>query len=90
MASCEGKNPGPIYALRTVTGYEGHCYSKNRAPAFSLGLKLTSKRPHVTPGPYYVGSVDRNGKAPYLGWTIESKSRGHSKGEKKKNYKRCT
>lgn len=74
MASCQDHTPGPAFALPSLTGYEGHDISKNRAPAFSLGLRTHVKGNYSTPGPYNVGNVDRNGRYPYLGWTMESKA----------------
>ncbi|KAL0278702.1 UNVERIFIED_CONTAM: hypothetical protein PYX00_000447 [Menopon gallinae] len=75
MGECGGRTPGPAYALATLTGYVGHDYSKNRAPAYSLGLRPTRLPIGQTPGPYKIGNVDRNGRYPNLGWTMESKAR---------------
>lgn len=72
MSECQGKIPGPSYKLGALTGYEGHDYSKNRAPAYSLGLKTKIFGPTPTPGPYNVGSVTRHGRHPYVGYTMES------------------
>lgn len=74
MKGCQGKTPGPSYKLANLTGHEGHDYTKNRAPAYSLGLQTKAIGPKPTPGPYNVGNVDRNGRFPYCGYTMESKS----------------
>ncbi|KAK6630176.1 hypothetical protein RUM44_005732 [Polyplax serrata] len=74
MSTCQGRVPGPSYKLSTLTGFEGHDISKNRAPAYSLGLRTHGKTTMSTPGPYNVGGVDRNGRYPYQGWTMESRA----------------
>lgn len=79
MGECGGKTPGPAYGLGTLTGHTGHDFTKSRAPAYSLGLRPAPISTLKTPGPYKIGSVDRNGRYPYQGWTMESNTKPKGK-----------
>ncbi|XP_014216121.1 outer dense fiber protein 3-like protein 2 [Copidosoma floridanum] len=49
--SCGTKSPGPKYNLRPVVGYDLHCHSKPRYPAYTIGKIQKIKVPCVGPGP---------------------------------------
>ncbi|XP_076163723.1 ciliary microtubule associated protein 1A [Ptiloglossa arizonensis] len=53
MLSCLGKGPGPVYKLRSLVGYENHCLSRQRCPAYSLRHPTKILIPAVGPGPRY-------------------------------------
>lgn len=53
LLSCMIKGPAPIYKLQTLVGYEGHCLSKHRGPAYTMRPRTELKLESVGPGPGY-------------------------------------
>ncbi|KZC12069.1 PREDICTED: outer dense fiber protein 3-B-like [Dufourea novaeangliae] len=53
LLSCMIKGPGPVYKLRTVVGYEGHCLSRHRNPAYTMRCRAKLTMPRGGPGPQY-------------------------------------
>ncbi|XP_033333973.2 ciliary microtubule associated protein 1A [Megalopta genalis] len=53
LLSCMIKGPGPVYELRTLVGYDGHCLSRHRSPAYSMRYRTKIVVPSVGPGPRY-------------------------------------
>ncbi|XP_076645011.1 ciliary microtubule associated protein 1A [Halictus rubicundus] len=53
LLSCMVKGPGPVYELRTLVGYDGHCLSRRRGPAYSMRYRTQIVVPSVGPGPRY-------------------------------------
>ena len=47
------KSPGPCHNLRSVVGYEEHCLSKRRLPAYSFRTKGKGFSDDCSPGPKY-------------------------------------
>lgn len=45
--------PGPVYKLRPLVGYEDHCPSRHRNPAYSMRHRTPIYIPSVGPGPQY-------------------------------------
>ncbi|XP_015122410.1 outer dense fiber protein 3 [Diachasma alloeum] len=53
-AICSFQGPGPRYKLKPLVGYDDHCFSKYRNPAFSiLGKSLKGYIAADGPGPKY-------------------------------------
>ncbi|XP_054016571.1 outer dense fiber protein 3-like [Hylaeus anthracinus] len=53
VPSCLVKGPGPVYKLRPLVGYEHHCPSRRRNPAYSIRHRTDIHIPSVGPGPRY-------------------------------------
>ncbi|XP_076390916.1 ciliary microtubule associated protein 1A-like [Megachile rotundata] len=53
VLSCMLKGPGPIYKLRTLVGYEDHCPSRTRGPAYTIRPFTQFHIEHIGPGPQY-------------------------------------
>ncbi|XP_043599610.1 outer dense fiber protein 3-like [Bombus pyrosoma] len=51
---CGFRSPGPKYPLKTLVGYQEHCLSKYRNPAYTFGNKYPSLRICEGPGPKYL------------------------------------
>ncbi|XP_032686209.1 outer dense fiber protein 3-like isoform X2 [Odontomachus brunneus] len=47
-------SPGPKYKLKTLVGYEGHCISTFRNPAYTFGKRVKHSYETVGPGPKYM------------------------------------
>jgi hypothetical protein len=47
------KGPGPVYALHGVTGYNDHCTTKRRLPAYSMAGRGKEFSDDCSPGPKY-------------------------------------
>lgn len=45
--------PAPIYKLQTLVGYEGHCLSRPRGPAYTIRPRTEIQIPSIGPGPQY-------------------------------------
>ncbi|XP_014481169.1 PREDICTED: outer dense fiber protein 3-like [Dinoponera quadriceps] len=52
-AMCGVIVPGPKYKLKTLVGYKGHCISKFRNPAYTLGEYMMQRYETISPGPKY-------------------------------------
>ncbi|KZC12073.1 Outer dense fiber protein 3, partial [Dufourea novaeangliae] len=46
--------PGPKYKLKTLVGYQEHCISKYRNPAYSFGNQFFPSKRCEIPGPKYL------------------------------------
>ncbi|KAJ8679152.1 hypothetical protein QAD02_014939 [Eretmocerus hayati] len=46
-------SPGPKYNLKTLVGYDDHCLSKFREPAYSIGTRQMPRSKCGGPGPKY-------------------------------------
>ncbi|CAL7950917.1 unnamed protein product [Xylocopa violacea] len=57
--TCGVRGPGPKYKLKTLVGYEEHCISKYRNPAYTFGIRHPSLQPCVGPGPKYLLPADK-------------------------------
>ncbi|XP_033212058.1 outer dense fiber protein 3-like [Belonocnema kinseyi] len=57
--SCGVNGPGPKYKLKTVVGYDDHCHSKLRNPAYSIAYKQTGGNRTCGPGPQYMYELSR-------------------------------
>ncbi|XP_076681868.1 ciliary microtubule associated protein 1A-like isoform X2 [Andrena cerasifolii] len=53
ILSCLIRGPGPVYKLRPLVGYEDHCPSRHRNPAYSMRHRTPIYIPSVGPGPQY-------------------------------------
>ncbi|XP_050592578.1 outer dense fiber protein 3-like [Bombus affinis] len=53
LLSCMIKGPAPIYKLQTLVGYEGHCLSRPRGPAYTIRPRTKLHVPSIGPGPQY-------------------------------------
>ncbi|XP_043257269.1 outer dense fiber protein 3-B-like [Colletes gigas] len=53
ILSCMIRGPGPVYKLRPLVGYEDHCPSRQRHPAYSIRHRTKIFIPSVGPGPKY-------------------------------------
>ena len=51
--------PGPKYKLKTLVGYDDHCYSRLRNPAYSIAYKQTGGSGTCGPGPQYLIRLSR-------------------------------
>jgi hypothetical protein len=47
------KGPGPVYMLNGVTGYNDHCNTKRRLPAYSMAGRGKQFSDECSPGPKY-------------------------------------
>lgn len=45
--------PGPKYKLRTLVGYEEHCLSRHRGPAYTIRPRTELHKRSIGPGPQY-------------------------------------
>lgn len=45
--------PGPVYKLRPLVGYEDHCPSRHRNPAYSIRRRTSINVRNIGPGPRY-------------------------------------
>ncbi|XP_076644961.1 uncharacterized protein LOC143354593 [Halictus rubicundus] len=54
IAICGVRSPGPKYQLKTLVGYEKHCLSRYRNPAYTIGTRLLGLRACEGPGPKYL------------------------------------
>ncbi|XP_076288474.1 uncharacterized protein LOC143212979 [Lasioglossum baleicum] len=54
VAICGVRSPGPKYQLKTLVGYERHCLSRYRNPAYTFGARLFGVGRCEGPGPKYV------------------------------------
>ncbi|XP_065524834.1 ciliary microtubule associated protein 1A-like isoform X2 [Lathamus discolor] len=69
--------PGPKYGLPTSIGFREHDPSRERAPAFSFGLRAERRPPERSPGPVYLlppGTAARGRAAPPA-YSIRSRPR---------------
>ncbi|CAK9811162.1 Outer dense fiber protein 3 [Anthophora plagiata] len=53
LLSCMIKGPAPKYKLRTLIGYDGHCLSRKRGPAYSIKPRIETRIRSIGPGPRY-------------------------------------
>ncbi|XP_011493945.1 PREDICTED: outer dense fiber protein 3-like [Ceratosolen solmsi marchali] len=51
--TCGVVSPGPKYGLKTVVGYNNHCVSKNRNPAYTIPKAKLKDAICLGPGPKY-------------------------------------
>ncbi|KAF7993089.1 hypothetical protein HCN44_005870 [Aphidius gifuensis] len=52
---CGFRGPGPVYKLKPVVGYDDHCHSKLRNPAYTiLGKRPAFELAQDGPGPIYL------------------------------------
>lgn len=66
--------PGPKYKLKTVVGYNDHCASRYRNPAYSIAARQTGGEMGCDgPGPIYYAELPRS-----QGFTIGGATRGGS------------
>ncbi|KAG7197515.1 hypothetical protein KM043_016632 [Ampulex compressa] len=49
-----GAAPGPQYKLKSLVGYQEHCVSRLRNPAYTFGRRQISFKTCEGPGPIYV------------------------------------
>ncbi|OXU20267.1 hypothetical protein TSAR_015197 [Trichomalopsis sarcophagae] len=52
--TCGTRTPGPKYKLKSLVGYDDHCHSKYRNPAYTIGKKQKAKEICLGPGPKYL------------------------------------
>ncbi|CAK9823807.1 Outer dense fiber protein 3-B [Anthophora retusa] len=52
--TCGIRGPGPKYVLKTLVGYQDHCASKYRNPAYTFGKRIPGAKPCLGPGPKYL------------------------------------
>ncbi|XP_034192207.1 ciliary microtubule associated protein 1B-like [Osmia lignaria lignaria] len=53
LLNCMIKGPGPKYKLRTLVGYEEHCLSRKRGPAYTIRPRTELHMRSIGPGPQY-------------------------------------
>ncbi|CAL7950915.1 unnamed protein product [Xylocopa violacea] len=71
LLSCMIKGPAPIYKLQTLVGYEGHCLSRQRGPAYTIRPRTQIRIESIGPGPRYnVSKLTNYGVDRSPGYTI--------------------
>ncbi|XP_076398101.1 uncharacterized protein LOC100884001 [Megachile rotundata] len=58
---CGIRGPGPKYLLRTLVGYDEHCLSKYRNPAYTFGIRTPARQICQAPGPKYLIAQPKRG-----------------------------
>ncbi|XP_043257545.1 outer dense fiber protein 3-like [Colletes gigas] len=51
---CGLRSPGPKYRLKTLVGFQEHCISRYRNPAYTFGTRLLTLQECLGPGPKYL------------------------------------
>ncbi|CAG5958232.1 unnamed protein product, partial [Menidia menidia] len=70
-------NPGPKYALPSLTGNHQHDLTKKKAPVFSFGERQKEQNTSCSPGPKYLlpSNISRQGHQSMPAFSIQSRQK---------------